>query len=281
VGEAKITSDSTDFVRRVAQILEQNHIPFREGTIVGGVQTDSLIETPGGRSIVVEAKNWSATKANLERAVRQIQFFQQVLLVDRALFVLRNLDFARPAEGLLTEKDLMDVVIEESRCNSLPFSVVGVLKPPFRQATAVEKTIFAAMPFSPEYDDVYFVAMAHAADCIGGVCQRVDREEFQGDVVEEIKRLIRGSVAVIADLSESRPNVLYEVGFAHALGRPTIHIASTPLDQLPFDVRNWNTLQYSRGQTFTLRDGLAKRLVVLLTHGSQKIKENKREAENH
>jgi nucleoside 2-deoxyribosyltransferase len=78
--------------------------------------------------------------------------------------------------------------------------------------------------------------------------------------VEEIKRLITASAGVIVDLSEGQPNVLYEAGFAHALGKPTVHICSTPLTALPFDVRNWNTVPYRRGQTTKLRHALARRL---------------------
>jgi hypothetical protein len=126
--------------------------------------------------------------------------------------------------------------------------------------------VFAAMPFSPEYDDIFFVAMSYAAKSVGAVCRRVDLEDFGGDIIVEIKRLIDSSIAVIADLSESKPNVLYEVGYAHALDRPTVHICSTPLDGLPFDVRNWNTLQYKRGQTYEFQERLSTRLKVLLDH---------------
>lgn len=122
-----------------------------------------------------------------------------------------------------------------------------------------KRTIFVAMPFSPEYEDVYHV-IAGAADTIGAVCDRVDLAEFSGDIVKEIKSRIRASVAVIADLSEAKPNVLYEIGFAQALRRPTVHICSTPLNELPFDVRNWNTLEYAKGQTHKLRENLVKRL---------------------
>jgi nucleoside 2-deoxyribosyltransferase len=83
-------------------------------------------------------------------------------------------------------------------------------------------------------------------------------------VVERIKRLIKESSAVIADLSEAKSNVLYEVGYAHALKRPTIHICSTPLEQLPFDVRNWNTITYVKGQTHKLKTDLARRLKAIL-----------------
>ena len=120
------------------------------------------------------------------------------------------------------------------------------------------------MPFDRAYDDTYFVAMSYAAERVGGACMRVDREEFAGDIVEEVKRLIEASRAVIVDLSEARPNVLYEAGFAHALRKPTGHICSTPLSELPFDVRNWNTVAYSRGQTTKLRDRLARRLKAII-----------------
>ncbi|OGO37528.1 MAG: hypothetical protein A2Z03_09030 [Chloroflexi bacterium RBG_16_56_8] len=118
--------------------------------------------------------------------------------------------------------------------------------------------IFAAMPFAPEYDDVYFVAMAPAAGSVNAVCKRVDQEDFTGDVVKEIQRLIHACDAVVVDLSEAKPNVLYEAGFAHALERPTVHICSTPMEQLPFDVRNWNTIKYSKGQTHKLKNELTK-----------------------
>ena len=116
------------------------------------------------------------------------------------------------------------------------------------------------MSFNRRYDDTYFVAMSYAAERVNAACSRVDKEEFSGDIVEEVKRQIRASRGVIVDLSEGKPNVLYEAGFAHALDRPTVHICSTPLSDLPFDIRNWNTVVYNHGQTTELREPLVRRL---------------------
>jgi hypothetical protein len=44
------------------------------------------------------------------------------------------------------------------------------------------------MPFERAYDDTHFVAMSYAAAEVGAACERVDREEFSGDIIEEIKR---------------------------------------------------------------------------------------------
>ena len=124
--------------------------------------------------------------------------------------------------------------------------------------------VFAAMPFAPQYLDVYMVAMRHAAKSAGLELRRVDREDFTGDVVDQTHELIRNSRAVIADLSESKPNVLYELGFAHALRKPVATICSTPLERLPFNVRNWNVIEYERGQTTKLKGPLTRRLKGLL-----------------
>jgi hypothetical protein len=52
------------------------------------------------------------------------------------------------------------------------------------------KIMAAVMPFSEAFDDVlYFVAMAHAAESVGAVCKRVDKEEFEGDIVQRISRI--------------------------------------------------------------------------------------------
>ncbi|MGB7540127.1 MAG: hypothetical protein WBM17_16415, partial [Anaerolineales bacterium] len=135
---------------------------------------------------------------------------------------------------------------------------------PAPEPASSKRMIFAAMPFASEYDDTYFIAMSHAAEQVGADCKRVDLKEFSGDIVTEIKRLIQSSVAVIVDLSEAKPNVLYEAGYAHALKKPTVHICSTPLSELPFDVRNWNTIPYRRGQTALLKEPLVRRLKAVM-----------------
>ncbi len=142
------------------------------------------------------------------------------------IVVLKGLDRGRPAEGVVGEGQLIDslTVALQSRPSSFAdrFSSEKRVRGASGTGSSTriltrigpQRTIFAAMPFSGDYDDTYFVAMAHAAHSLGAVCRRIDREDFEGDIVEGIKKLIRESVAVIADLSESKPNVLYETGFA-------------------------------------------------------------------
>jgi nucleoside 2-deoxyribosyltransferase len=88
--------------------------------------------------------------------------------------------------------------------------------------------------------------------------------DYVGDVVEKIKGMIGESAAVIADLSGSAPNVLFELGFAFALGKPCILVCSTPLDELPFDIRNQRVIPYGKGRTYQLREELISALATVL-----------------
>jgi hypothetical protein len=66
-----------------------------------------------------------------------------------------------------------------------------------------------------------------------------------GTVAEYVKQSIERADVVIAVLTESNPNVFYELGLAHALGKPTILIA-TSLSNVPIDVRGSQILFFNR-----------------------------------
>jgi hypothetical protein len=245
--------------QRVAQKLRKARIPYERDVAMEGVRVDFLIGAPDGRLFVVETKSFSRRISDNILEGRQAQLFKDTTGADDA-FVVIDHHPSLLSEGIVSEDDLVETLLSRFEKGSTTRKrrvSAGLRQEP-------ERMIFAAMPFSPEYEDVYFVAMAYAARKVRAVCERVDQDEYQGDVVEKIKALIKNSVVVIADLSEAKPNVLYEVGYAHALKRPTIHICSTPVEQLPFDVRNWNTIHYVKGQTHKLRSDLVRRLKAIL-----------------
>jgi nucleoside 2-deoxyribosyltransferase len=116
------------------------------------------------------------------------------------------------------------------------------------------------MPFSGKYDDTYLVAIGPAALESGALPKRADYDGSLGNIVSDIQAMIRAAKVVVADLSESRPNVLHEVGYAEAMRKPVIQICSTPLTQMPFNVRNNHTVEYTLGQTSRLRTRLLHEL---------------------
>lgn len=60
----------------------------------------------------------------------------------------------------------------------------------------------------------------------GCVAIRIDKEHHLGDLVARIKQEIHSSQFVIADLTDERPSCYFEAGYAEALGKPVIYVAS-------------------------------------------------------
>jgi hypothetical protein len=251
----------SDLERQIADILQKAGFAFDAEPRVGGLRPDFVATGSNGATVVIEAKTWAADAHHLERARRQADGYRIATGAEAALVVLPVAPSAGTPSGVLGVSQLASWLqyFGHDTGKAPPDKT-----PTVPAASSTPFTVFAAMPFSSAYDDVYLVAMSYAAEQIGATCVRVDHEDFTGDIVTEIRRLIAGSAAVIADLSEAKPNVLYEVGYAHALGRPTVHICSTPMSALPFDVAHDNTMSYTPGQTFALRDKLAKRLRVAI-----------------
>jgi nucleoside 2-deoxyribosyltransferase len=120
------------------------------------------------------------------------------------------------------------------------------------------------MPFSGQYDDTFLVAIQPAALAFKAVADRVDHTGHFGDIVQQIKDMIKVAKVVIADLSESKANVCYEVGYAEALNKPVVQICSTPIASIPFNLRNNQTVAYQIGQTSKLKTKLEKELAKVI-----------------
>jgi nucleoside 2-deoxyribosyltransferase len=104
------------------------------------------------------------------------------------------------------------------------------------------------MPFAPEFDDVYATIRAS----VEGVsredslrCFRLDESRPAGRITDRLLQEIQSASLCIADLTGNKPNVMWEVGYAMALGRPTI-IVTQDKGEMPFDIRDMETLQYDR-----------------------------------
>jgi CheY-like chemotaxis protein len=116
--------------------------------------------------------------------------------------------------------------------------------------------VFCIMPFDDELYDTYLFGIKETLNNIGYHCFRIDEQIFNDAIIEKIKESIKTSDYIIADLTNSNPNVFYEVGFAHAIGRNVILIANSTLD-LKFDLQHIRTIIYD-GKINKLREELEK-----------------------
>jgi len=107
------------------------------------------------------------------------------------------------------------------------------------------KLAFVVMPISethPELEDVLH-GIKRICDKKSIQAVRADEVEHSGRITDVVLRLIQSASFLIADLSLERPNVYYELGFAHGLGKSVILVAKEG-QELPFDVKDYNAIFY-------------------------------------
>jgi hypothetical protein len=102
------------------------------------------------------------------------------------------------------------------------------------------------------------------ASLVGLRCQRADDIWEEDEVIQDIFSLIYRSAIVVCDFTAQNPNVFYEAGIAHTLGRPVVPIAQHQND-VPFDLRHYRFIPYldnGEGRA-ALTDHIARRLRTL------------------
>lgn len=104
---------------------------------------------------------------------------------------------------------------------------------------------FVVMQFGKNYDDLYQDVIKNVCEKNGYNVYRADEGLDTGLILNDIVSAIRNSALVIADITPDNPNVFYEVGFAHALNKPTILLnEKNQRERLPFDISGFRTIFY-------------------------------------
>jgi hypothetical protein len=100
----------------------------------------------------------------------------------------------------------------------------------------------AMMPFDAGFNAI-FDSIRQAADSVGLRCRRADDIWENAAIIQDVVALLDRSRVVVCDCSGRNPNVFYEAGIAHTLGREVILITQSEHD-IPFDLRHLRYVRY-------------------------------------
>ncbi|NOU19432.1 MAG: hypothetical protein HOO91_17900 [Bacteroidales bacterium] len=105
--------------------------------------------------------------------------------------------------------------------------------------------VFVIMPFTDELDDSY-IAIKDECSKLGLITKRVDENVGSGLIINEITDFIIKAEFIICDLTKERPNVYYELGFAHGIGNESLDVFLIAKDgtTLHFDVGAYRVRYY-------------------------------------
>ncbi len=110
--------------------------------------------------------------------------------------------------------------------------------------SSVRHDVFVLMPFTSELQPVYADHIKNVAKKLNISAGRADDFFTTHAIIQDIWSAIFSSKVLISDCSGRNPNVFYETGIAHTLGRPVVLIAQR-LDDIPFDLRHLRVIEYS------------------------------------
>ncbi len=109
-------------------------------------------------------------------------------------------------------------------------------------AEPASDTCAIMMPFDDEFVPVRSV-IKEACDAVALRPVVADEVWESPSIVQDVFAMIYNARVVVTDFSGLNPNVMYEMGLAHAMGRDVVPIAQH-MEKLPFDIAHYRTIVY-------------------------------------
>lgn len=107
---------------------------------------------------------------------------------------------------------------------------------------------FVLMPFTTELTEIYQTVVKPTVEKpeFGLVCKRADDIKSNRAIIQDIWKSICEARIIIADMSNLNPNVMYELGIAHTIGKETILLYQKTNQELrfPFDLSHIRRIEY-------------------------------------
>lgn len=223
--------EMTQFARRAIQLIREKQLPVR-----------TLTTTVHGAGYGLD----------VAEALRALIFgFQQGLVtsplphLEKIVFVERNARRCELLKSLLQGVELVSpppAAAPGQPAALLATATLNVGTTPAAEPVK-KRSVFVAMPFAEEFEDVYQFGIYSTIRKCGYICEKVDESVFAGSIVDRIMDGIRNAQFVVADLTLEKPNVYLEVGYAWGMNKPVILVARDG-QRLHFDLSQHKCLFY-------------------------------------
>jgi hypothetical protein len=223
--------EMTQFARRAIKVIGENHLPVRTLT--------TTVHGAGYGLDVAESLQALILGFQQGLATSPLPHLEKIIFVERS---------ARRCELLQTLLKGVEIVsaaqvATPGQPTSLPATATLNVGTTPAAEPVKKKSVFVAMPFAEEFDDVYQFGIYSTIRRCGYMCEKVDESVFAGNIVDRIMDGIRCAQFIVADLTLEKPNVYLEVGYAWGMNKPVILVAREG-QRLHFDLSHHKCLFY-------------------------------------
>jgi hypothetical protein len=170
---------------------------------------------------------------------------------DEAMLRLQSFTKMVRQGGLVTEFRSVD----EFRTQVIT-ALVGVVSSLSRKSEP--KSVLLLVPFGGRHEKVRRF-LSDALQEFGLVVYRLDDAPAGALLANLVTDALRRADIVIADVTDTNPNVMYELGYVHSLRKPTIILAeSSSMRSVPSDLMGNRILTYEGDDLFALQKPLTR-----------------------
>jgi hypothetical protein len=103
---------------------------------------------------------------------------------------------------------------------------------------------FVVLPFTAELNYFYLYLQHYLATKHGLRVERGDHRILTKALMDKVRDQIIEADVLLGDVTSANANVFYELGIAHALGKPVIFLTQDLPEEAPVDVRQFEFIQY-------------------------------------
>lgn len=130
--------------------------------------------------------------------------------------------------------------------------------------------LFVGMPFSETMDEIFSLIKAEASK-VNLNAIRVDKLTGSGFVLKKITQNIENAEFLIFDLTNERPNVYYEIGYAHGVGNEgdEILLIAEEGTKVHFDLGPLNIMYYKSAEDLQLKLLPQLRKIIDISRGKE------------
>lgn len=177
--------------------------------------------------------------------VSYYNFLRDTIGVDFCVIALEEDWLDSPSQNELLTAVARDVIQRELSLRKEGAQIMNISIFGPNHYPVQDNLVFVLMPFDQELTEIYNTFVKPTVETKGLVCRRADDISSNNSIIQDIWKSICESRFVIADISTLNPNVMYELGIAHAIGKETILINQEgSASKFPFDIAHIRILNY-------------------------------------
>lgn len=245
----------------VANTLQRNGIarfafplfrPFNAIFAITREKILTIVSPLTGGIAILRFFDWhDAPEVNMEQAIRETR--EQLGWADISSFqlprsLLNRAPLDRKHELQEVAENFVEKIKEQILHQQRKVSFQPIFKTLLEELEIDPNLCFVLMPFRPEFTRIYNEVLQPAISKAGLKPLRADEVFSPTPIVEDVWAHIGKSRLIIADVTDKNPNVFYELGLAHAIGKPVIIITQRKED-VPFDIAYIRYLIYTDNET--------------------------------